>query len=107
MGEGNIDHKAYFKRFTELCPGIPIHIETISGFNRPIDYLKPEYWKAFPKARARDLARFIALAKKGKPRKQWEAPEGKDRKLATQEYQRSEIEKSIAFLKTLGFGPQA
>ncbi len=107
MGEGNIDHKAYFKRFAELCPGVPIHIETISGFNRGVDYLKPEYWKNFPKARAQDLARFIALAKKGKPRDQWKAPEGKDRKLATQEYQRSEIEKSIAFLKSLGLGPQA
>src|SRR6266540_1452204 len=31
MGEGVVDFKAYFKRFAELCPGIPVHIETISG----------------------------------------------------------------------------
>ena len=37
MGEGNTDLKAYFKRFAELCPGIPVHVETISGFNREVD----------------------------------------------------------------------
>lgn len=107
MGDGNTDTKAYFKRFLELCPGIPVHIETISGFNREVKYLTPDYWKAFPKARAEDLAKFIAFAKKGKPRDTWKAPEGKDSKLATQEYQRAEIEKSIAHLKSLGLGLQA
>ena len=106
MGEGNTDLKAYFKRFAELCPGVPVHVETISGFNRDVPYLKPEYWKVFPKARAQDFAAFIAYAKKGKPRQQWKAPEGKDRKLAEQEFQRSEIEKSIAYLRSLGLGPQ-
>jgi 3-oxoisoapionate decarboxylase len=106
MGDGNTDLPAYFKRFAELCPGIPVHIETISGFNRDIPYLKPEYWKVFPKARAQDLAAFIAFAKKGKPREQWKAPAGQDRKIAEQEFQRSQIEKSIAYLKTLGLGPE-
>ena len=106
MGDGNIDHKAYFKRFAELCPGVPVHIETISGFNREVPYLKADYWKVFPKARAQDLAAFIALAKKGKARPTWKAPEGQDRKIAEQEYQKSEIEKSIAFLKSLGLGSE-
>lgn len=104
MGDGNTDTKAYFKRFVELCPGIPVHIETISGFNRDVPYLKADYWKVWPKARAQDLAKFIAFAKKGKAREQWKAPEGVDRKIATQEYQRAEIEKSIAHLKSLGLG---
>lgn len=107
MGEGNTDLKAYFKRFAELCPGIPVHVETISGFNRPVPYLNADYWKVFPKARAQDLAKFIAFAKKGRAREQWKAPEGKDRKLAEQEYQRNEIEKSIAYLRGLGLGPRA
>jgi sugar phosphate isomerase/epimerase len=106
MGDGNTDLKAYFKRFAELCPGVPVHVETISGFNHEIPYFKPDYWKVFPKARAQDLAAFIAYAKKGKPREQWKAPEGKDRKIAEQEFQRSEIEKSITYLKSIGLGPQ-
>src|SRR5260221_4490694 len=93
MGEGTVDQQAYFKRFAELCPGVPVHIETISGFNREIPYLKEEFWKAWPKARAKDFARFVALAKRGKPRDPWKAPEGVDRKLAEQEYQRNDIER--------------
>jgi len=107
MGDGNTDLKAYFKRFAELCPGVPVHIETISGFNREVPYLKADYWKVFPKARAQDLAKFIAFAKKGKAREAWKAPQGADRKTAEQEFQRREIEKSIEYLRTLGLGSQA
>jgi sugar phosphate isomerase/epimerase len=103
MGEGNTDLKAYFKRFAELCPGIPVHVETISGSNREIPFYKPEYWKVWPKARAQDLARFIAFAKKGKPRD----PRKSGDKEGEQAFQRNEIEKSIAYLRSLGLGPQS
>jgi 3-oxoisoapionate decarboxylase len=106
MGDGNVDWKTYFARFRELCPNVPVHIETISGFNREIPLLKTDFWKAWPKARAVDLAKFLALARKGKPRDAWKAPEGKDRKLAEQEYQKSEIERSIKYCREqFGFGP--
>jgi sugar phosphate isomerase/epimerase len=105
MGQGTVDLKTYFQRFTELCPGVPVHIETISGFNREIPYLKADFWKVWPKVKAKDFARFLALAKKGKPRDPWKPPEGKERKLAEQEYQRSEIERSLAYCKeTIGLG---
>ncbi|HKS38571.1 MAG TPA: sugar phosphate isomerase/epimerase [Verrucomicrobiae bacterium] len=105
MGEGNaVDWKVYFDRFAKLCPGVPVFIETISGFNREIPYLKPEFWSVWPKARAADFARFVALARKGKPRDAWKAPEGKDRRTAEQEYQKGEVERSIAFCKQLGLG---
>ncbi len=105
MGEGTLDLKGYFKRFAELCPGVPVHIETISGFNREMPYLQEEFWKVWPKARARDFARFLALAKKGKPRDPWKPLAGQDRKLAEQQYQKGEIERSLHYCKTqLGLG---
>jgi len=105
MGEGTVDLNAYFKKFAELCPGIPVHIETISGFNREFPYLQPSFWELFPKMPVSDFARFVALAKKGKPRDTWHAPEGKPREQAEQEYQKSEIEKSIRYCKeVLGLG---
>ncbi|SRR6266511_2031789 len=108
MGDGMVDWKAYFDGFERLSPGVPVHIETISGFNREIAYLKPEFWSAWPKARGADLARFVALAKKGKPREPWKAPEGKDRKVAEQEYQKNQIERSIKYCKeVLGLGLKA
>lgn len=108
MGDGTVDLKAYFNRFVELCPGVPVHIETISGFNRELPYLKNDFWNVWPKARAKDFARFVALAKRGKARDPWKAPEGQDRKTAEQEYQKNEIEKSIRYCKeTLGLGLKA
>lgn len=105
MGDGTTDLKTYFQRFAELCPHAPVHIETISGFNRELPYLKSDFWKAFPKAKAADFARFVALAKKGKPRETWSPPAGADRKLAEQDYQKSEVERSIAYCREkLGLG---
>lgn len=105
MGEGTLDLKTYFDRFATLCPGVPVHIETISGFNREIPYLKNDFWNVWLKANARYFARFVALAKKGKPREGWKAPEGVDRKTAEQEYQKGEIERSLAYCKKqLGLG---
>lgn len=108
MGDGTVDLKAYFTRFAELCPNVPVHIETISGFNREIAYLKDDFWKVWPKAKAKDLARFVALARKGQAREPWKAPEGQDRKMAEQEYQKREIEKSLLYCKReLGLGLKA
>ncbi len=105
MGEGTVDLRAYFEKFDVLCPNVPVHIETISGFNRELPYFKPDFWKAWPKARAMDLAKFIALAKHGKPREPWQPPAGKDRKQADQEYQKDQIERSIKYCKeSLGLG---
>jgi sugar phosphate isomerase/epimerase len=105
MGEGTVDLKTYFDQFAKLCPGVPVHIETISGFNRELPYLKQDFWAVWPKAKASDFARFVALAKKGKPREAWKAPAGVERKVAEQEYQKGEIERSIAYCKKeLGLG---
>lgn len=105
MGDGNVDLKRYFERFRALCPTVPVHIETISGFNREIPYLKPEFWAAYNDVRASDFAKFVALAKSGKPRSPWSAPEGVDRKQAEQDYQKSEIERSLKHCReVLGLG---
>lgn len=105
MGDGTIDLKAYFDRFAQLCPSTPVHIETISGFNREFPLWSNDFWKPYPQARARDLARFLAIAKKGQPRAAWSPPADKDRKLADQEYQNEQIERSIRYCKEqLGLG---
>lgn len=105
MGDGNTDLKAYFRRFTELCPGVPVHIETISGFNREFSYTTDGYWKPWPSARARDFARWVALARRGKPRPPHVIPDGPDKKQREQEYQKSEVERSLKFCReVLGLG---
>ena len=67
MGQGLVDWPAYLQRFRELCPQTPFVLEVISykwGVDLP--YLQPDFWKRFPKARASEFARFLAVAKRGK-----------------------------------------
>jgi len=105
MGEGDIDLAGYFDRFRALCPGIPVHIETISGFAREFPYLDPAFWKAWPDMPAASFARFVAIAEHGKRRAPWQPPAGVDRTKAEQDYQKGELERSLAFCRSkLGLG---
>lgn len=104
MGEGIVDQKAYFEKFAALCPNVPVHLELISGFARPIPYLQKDFWKVWPKARASDFAKFLALAKRGKPLPPHKSPDNK----AEQEYQKGELERSLKYCKeVLGLGLKA
>jgi sugar phosphate isomerase/epimerase len=106
MGEGDIDLTAYFVRFRELCPGVPVHVETISGFSRELPYLDPAFWKAWPSLSGSSLARFVALAKRGRARDPFTPPAEVDaRRRAEQDYQRGELERSLRYCRdTLGLG---
>lgn len=68
LGDGCIDLKHLVSLHRRLCPSAAMHLEIITG--RPpriVPYLEPEFWKAFPKARASEFARFVALVKRGAP----------------------------------------
>jgi sugar phosphate isomerase/epimerase len=68
LGEGMIDFKRFVARYRELCPNAAMQLENITGRPpRVVPYLEPDFWKAFPKANAAEFARFVALAKRGKP----------------------------------------
>ena len=87
-----------------FCPSTPIIIETISGFARNFPYKKPEFWQHYDQ-RPEALSKFEALTKRGWEIKPFKAPEGVDRKKAEQDYQKGELERSIAFLRTkIGLG---
>ncbi len=105
MGEGVVDWDAYFKHFAKLCPATPVHIETISGFPKSFPYLKADFWKPYPEARGADFAAFLAMARKGKPIEHFKPPKGADRQEAQREYQKGELERSLAYCReTLGLG---
>ncbi|MPZ20515.1 MAG: hypothetical protein GEV06_21765 [Luteitalea sp.] len=105
MGDGDVDLKTYFARFQTLCPGVPVHIETISGASREFPYLERDFWKAWPEMPARPFAQFVALAERGKPRESWSPPSGQERTSAEQRYQRAELERSLTYCRNvLGLG---
>lgn len=74
LGEGTVDFKALVARAAAILPPVHIYCKPITG--RPpvvIPVYSQEFWtKWLPRARASDLARFLALAKRGGP---YEKPE--------------------------------
>ncbi|MCX6951599.1 MAG: sugar phosphate isomerase/epimerase, partial [Verrucomicrobia bacterium] len=106
-GEGLIDWKAYAARWAQLCPRVPIMIETISGGPRNFPYKTPDFWKYYDK-RPAALARFEAMAKRGHALPVFKAPAGPEGKTATQEFQKAELARSIAYLRDkIGLGLKA
>jgi sugar phosphate isomerase/epimerase len=105
MGEGCTDLPAFFDLFATACPGVAVHVETISGFPRDLAVFSREFWKNYPDATAGDLAAFLALARKGRPIPRFSPPEGAARRRAEQDYQRAELERSIRHCRdVLGLG---
>lgn len=107
MGDGSIDFKKFVKRYRELCPNAAMQLEVITG--RPPALLRcyePEFWKAFPKADAADFARFVALAKNGKPYLGPMMIGGTGKQPASfdaalKEQQMTDLERSLAYAKSI------
>ena len=76
---------------------MPVNLEIISGFARPVPFLKEGFWDVWPKARASDFVKFQSMAKRGHA-----LPAGASNE---KDYQKSELERSLRYCKeTLGLG---
>ena len=104
MGDGLVDFKRYVDRFAQLCPGVTFQLEIISGSTRQFPYLQEGFWKPYSKVRPAELARFLALARRGKPIEPHRFPET-NRREAEQQFQKAQLERSIRYCKdVLGLG---
>jgi 3-oxoisoapionate decarboxylase len=68
LGDGSVDFVKLVAEFRRLCPHSTMQLEIITG--RPptvLPYLEADFWKVFPKTPAWEFARFVALAKSGRP----------------------------------------
>jgi sugar phosphate isomerase/epimerase len=105
MGEGCTDLAAFFDLFERACPGVAVHIETISGFPRSFPIYDRGFWKLFPDGRAENLAAFLALADRGRPIEPFRPPAGAAKAAVEREYQLAELARSIAHCRdVLGLG---
>jgi 3-oxoisoapionate decarboxylase len=108
IGEGQVDWQKYFDRFAELCPGVSVQLEIISGAVRQFPFQKGEFWKYYRDIRAKEFLGFNAMAKRGRSVEAFKVSEGKDRALAEQEFQKAELEKSLKYCRdVLGLGLKA
>lgn len=113
LGEGTVDFKAIVAKVRELCTGIHIYIKPITGrtpYVHPI--FSDAYWAQYKEVRAADFARFLALAKRGRPYEGHVVIEDLQNRpipepflAAVQYQQREHMERSIGYArKTLGLG---
>ena len=68
LGEGTVDFKKIIAKAREVCPAIAVYNKPITG--RPPYHLAiydPAFMMTWSDMRASDLARFLALAKHGRP----------------------------------------
>ena len=112
LGEGMVDFKAIVAKARDVCPAIAVYNKPITG--RPPSHLpiyNPAFMKSWLDMRAADLARFLALAKKGHPyegRMVIEDVPGKVAEpiaAALQYQQRDDVERGVQYArKTLDLG---
>jgi 3-oxoisoapionate decarboxylase len=68
LGDGSMDYAPFFERFRELCPGVTVQLEVITGGPpRIMPFLEDEFWTPLAKTPAEDFARFLELVKSGHP----------------------------------------
>ncbi|MCX6326910.1 MAG: TIM barrel protein [Bacteroidia bacterium] len=99
IGEGLLDFSLYAKTMAASCPGVPLHVETISNSARSIPFLTEEFWKGFQNLSASGIINFLRLEKRGKPEKIVESPLGMSQKDFDIELQKSELLKSLDYLR--------
>jgi sugar phosphate isomerase/epimerase len=111
LGDGSIDFKEWMRRFAELCPGVPMQLEIITG--RPpqvLPFLEPDFWNQFPNKRGAELARFLKLVRDGHPFTgsmmiAGPGPQPPEYEAALREQQRVDIERSADYARrVLGAG---
>ncbi len=98
LGDGLMDVPAYVEYLADLCPGVPIHIETISNDYRPIPFLTEKHMEGYPNLKAEGLTDFLKLLRRGRAIPLVKPSEGEDAKEFDKQHQRAEFEKSIAYL---------
>ena len=101
IGDGLMDVPAYAGYLAKICPGVPIHVETISNEHRPIPFLTEKHMKVYPNLKADGITDFLKLMRRGRPIPIVKPANGEDPKEFEKNHQRFEFEQSIAYLRNV------
>ena len=99
IGEGMLDFKKYTEVLAKNCPGVPIHIETISNSPIQLPFYTSEFRKGFPKVSEKEINKFIKLSKKGTAQKVLTPSKGTLKKEFNISLQEKELQKSFNYLR--------
>lgn len=110
LGDGSIDLVRFTELYRRQFPHAVMQLEIITG-RKPdvVPYLEPDFWEAYPKMPASEFARFVALARSGRPfmgsMLMAEGRPGPAIREALKEQQKIDLERSLDYAKkTLGVG---
>ena len=84
---------------SELCPGVPLQIETISNLNLKIPYLTDEFWQGYPNLKAYHLQEFFAMLRSEDSKEVPINEALKESPEKEQEHQKQELMNSIKYLR--------
>jgi sugar phosphate isomerase/epimerase len=68
MGEGNVDIDGFVRKYSTLCPGRALSIESIVMGPRTYAFRDPKFWDGYRNVPAWEFERFLEVADRGKPR---------------------------------------
>jgi hypothetical protein len=99
IGDGAMDFVKYTELMSELCPGVPLQIETISNLRLEIPFLTDKFWEGYPDLKAYHLQEFFGMLR---DKNAYEIPVNtalRDDPAAAQESQKNALIKSISYLR--------
>jgi sugar phosphate isomerase/epimerase len=115
MGKGNVGIEQVGRRFEQLCPGKPFSLEIINVRQaRLFACWQEDFWKTYQDVPAWIFARFVQMARAGKPYDQTPpgplgaAPESEAFRVFLVEQERRDVEQAVRFAQEkLGIGRPA
>jgi len=68
LGEGNVDIAGWIRKFVRMRPDLAVSVENIVSPKPQVHRIfDARFWDAYPKMPAREFARFLEIADKGRP----------------------------------------
>ena len=99
IGEGMLDFEKYTKILAKDCPGVPIHVESISNSAINLPFKSTEFIQGFPDVTEKEIKKFTKLAQRGTIQEIRTPKKGTSKKDFDIKLQEQELQNSFSYLR--------